>query len=211
LKNLQDDQAFFSVDEFGPVSIKSTKGRRLVGPGVLPTVPQWQKSRGRLIITAALELGTNQVTHFYSDAKNTDQMILMIERLRRIYLQKHKIFISWDAASWHISKALNEKVQFLNEWTEHDAAPAIELVPLPSKAQFLNVIESVFSGLSRAVLHNSDFPDTDTAKQMIDEYFENRNVYYKEHPSKAGKTIWGEERCTPVFDETKNYKDPRYR
>jgi hypothetical protein len=35
--------------------------------------------------------------------------------------------------------------------------PHVKLVPLPSCAQFLNVIESVFSGMAKAVIHNSDF------------------------------------------------------
>ena len=69
LSNLQPDEAFFSIDEYGPFAIKAKPGRTLSAPGVQPTVPQWQKSRGCLIMTAALELSGNQVTHFYS-AKN---------------------------------------------------------------------------------------------------------------------------------------------
>jgi hypothetical protein len=42
-------------------------------------VPQQQKSKGSLIITAALELSRNQVTHFYSDKKNTQEMIKMTD------------------------------------------------------------------------------------------------------------------------------------
>ena len=42
----------------------------LAGPGEVPSVPQFQKSKGSLIVTAALELSTNQVTHFYSKEKN---------------------------------------------------------------------------------------------------------------------------------------------
>jgi hypothetical protein len=35
--------------------------------------------------------------------------------------------------------------------------PTVETAPLPSGAQFLNVIESVFSGLARSIIHNSDY------------------------------------------------------
>jgi len=190
--------------------VRFVKGLRLVGPGEIPSVPQWQKSRGSLIITGALELKTNQITHFYSDNKNTQEIIAMIERLRRAYAGQKTLFISWDAASWHMSKALDAHVKFLNEWAEHDKAPIIELVPLPSKAQFLNVIESIFSGLARAVIHNSDFTDPDAAKHMIDEYFANRNDFYIRHPSRAANKIWGEERHPAVFNESHNHKDPRY-
>ena len=33
------------------------------------------KKKGTIIITASLELSTNQVTHFYSECKNTIEMI----------------------------------------------------------------------------------------------------------------------------------------
>src|ERR1019366_2717712 len=111
--------------------------------------------RHTIIITGALELRTNQITHFYSERKNTDEMIKMVNILRRQYGSKKKIYISWDAAGWHISKALGKHVEFLNGWAEHERAPIIELAPLPSRAQFLNVIDSVFSGMSRAIIHNS--------------------------------------------------------
>lgn len=61
-------------------------GKVLVPPGTQPSVPQWQKSKGCLILTAALELSSNQVTHFYSKAKNTTEMIgmteILIEKIR---------------------------------------------------------------------------------------------------------------------------------
>jgi hypothetical protein len=69
LRELQDSEGFFSLDEFGPFSIRAQGGRVLVPPGEVPTVPQYQKSKGSLIMTAALELSQNQTTHFYSPRK----------------------------------------------------------------------------------------------------------------------------------------------
>ena len=85
LANLTSDQAFFSIDEYGPFAIKQKPGRKLVKPGVVYVVPQWQKSKGWMIITAALELSRNQVTHFYSRNKNTEEMIQMADLLRSQY------------------------------------------------------------------------------------------------------------------------------
>ena len=50
-------------------------GRKLSAPGEYPSIPQYQKPKGYLIATAALELSTNQITHFYSKTKNTAEMI----------------------------------------------------------------------------------------------------------------------------------------
>jgi hypothetical protein len=69
LQRLGPNDRFFSIDEFGPFSVKQIAGKRLVPPGEYPTVPQWQKSKGSLIVTAALELSTNQISHFYSRKK----------------------------------------------------------------------------------------------------------------------------------------------
>jgi len=39
-------------------------------------------------------------------------------------------------------------------------------VPLPAGAQFLNVIESVFSGMARAIIHNSDYESLKHARPL---------------------------------------------
>jgi hypothetical protein len=78
LSGLGDDECFFSIDEYGPFTIRLMSGKRLCGPDEIPSVPQWQKGRGTVIITGALELRTNQITHFYSERKNTGEMIKMI-------------------------------------------------------------------------------------------------------------------------------------
>ena len=102
LSRLGPDEAFFSVDEFGPFAVKAKPGRVLAAPGEEPQVAQWQKSKGCLIITAALELSGNQVTHFYSTKKNTTEMIRMMNLLLDRYRDRPKLYLSWDAASWHI-------------------------------------------------------------------------------------------------------------
>jgi transposase len=104
LSSLKIDERFFSCDEFGPFAIKMIPGRKLVAPEEYPQVPQYQKSRGSLILTGALELSTNQITHFYSEKKNTDEMIRLLDVLLTEYKSITRIYISWDSASWHISK-----------------------------------------------------------------------------------------------------------
>ena len=213
LKNLTDKQKFFSVDEYGPFSIKIQGGRSLVKIGEIKSFPQIQKSKGRLICTAALELSKNQITHFYSLNKNTDEMIKLLNLLLQQYKKEEKIFFSWDAASWHASKKLYARIDEINsiEYRKINNTPIVELAPLPASAQFLNVIESVFSGMSKAIIHNSDYGSTDECMIAIDRYFEERNNFYLKYPKRAGKKIWGKEQNLPVFDESKNFKNPRWR
>ena len=207
LSDLRPDEAFFSIDEFGPFAVKTKPGLALAAPGEQRTVPQWQKSRGCLILTAALELSENQVHHFFSSKKNTTEMIRMMELLIDRYSDRRKIYLSWDAASWHISKQLQKRIELHNVAT---ANPVVETAPLPSGAQFLNVIESVFSGMARAIIHNSDYKTTDEAKAAINRYFEERNTHFKQSPRKAGNKIWRKEREPSSFSNANNCKDPRY-
>ena len=208
LSSLKNDERFFSIDEFGPFAIKAKPGRMLVEAGASPSVPQWQKSKGWLIATAALELSENQVTHFYSRAKNTKEMIKMVNLLIEKYLNTKKLYISWDAASWHMSKEL---ISFVDKRNASCLDPGIELVPLPASAQFLNVIESVFSGMSKAIIHSSDYQSVQHASDAIDRYFAERNKFFQKNPKRAGNKIWGKERVKSVFDSANNCKDPAYR
>ena len=186
-------------------------GRKLSGPDDRPVVPQWHKSRGSLILTAALDLSSNQVTHFYSDKKNTDEMIKMMDVLLIKYADRRKIYLSWDAASWHIARRLNQRLDAHNTEAATSAHPLVAAAPLPSGAQFLNVIESVFSGMSRAIIHNSDYSSLEEAKAAIDRHFEERNNHFQKYPERAGRKIWGKEREPATFSESSNCKDPRYR
>ncbi len=213
LSKLGPGEKFFSIDEYGPFAIKSYGGRSLVSPGERKTIPQWQKSKGSLIITAALELSTNQVTHFYSEKKNTSEMIKLLNLLIKKFKDQDCIYFSWDAASWHASKKLQERVHEINStgFKEKTESPIVKLAPLPTCAQFLNVIESVFSGMARAIIHNSNYQSVDECKSSIDRYFVERNDYFKTNPKRAGDKIWGKERVKVAFDESNNCKDPAYR
>jgi hypothetical protein len=211
LSALSQDEAFFSIDEYGPFAVKKKGGVKRVAADQAYVVPQWQKSKGWMILTAALELSRNQVTHFYSRAKNTEEMVRMADLLRAQYRACRTIYLSWDAASWHISKKLLAHLEELNQEATQNGYPIVRAAPLPAGAQFLNVIESVFSGMARAIIHNSDYPSIEAAKDAIDRYFSDRNRHFSLHPKRAGQKIWGKERVPTEFLEGQNCKDPQYR
>ena len=211
LSQLADDEAFFSIDEFGPFAVKMRGGKSLQAPRELRMVPQWQVSKGSLIVIAALDLSKNQVLHFFSEEKNTREIVKLIELIRNRYKRYRRVYLSWDAAPWHSSTELLQKIEFLNGWAQYDRAPDIRILPLPSGAQFLNVIESIFSGMARAIIHNSDYASIEHAKGAIDRYFAERNQNFLKRPQRAGKAIWGHEPAPANFLLTNNCKDPKYR
>jgi hypothetical protein len=139
-------------------------------------------------------------------------MIKLLNLLLVKYSHASCIYFSWDAASWHASKRLYERVDEINspEFDAQQPCPIVKLAPLPACAQFLNVIESVFSGMAKAVIHNSDYQTVADCKAAIDRHFRERNQHYREHPKRAGDKIWGKELVVPKFDEANNCKDPRW-
>jgi len=208
LQQLGPRDKFFSVDEYGPKAVKKNNGVALAQKDSIRLVEKTDKSKGWFILTAALELSTNQVTHFYSLKKDTEEMIRLIHKLIKQYHDQDKLYICWDSAGWHISKKLLAEVVVLNSkaYRQKYGNPEIELAPLPTSAQFLNVIESVFSGLARSVIHNSNYATLEGCKQAIDEYFETRNRHYQENPKRAGNKIWGKEVVPSVFNDSNNCK-----
>jgi DDE superfamily endonuclease len=203
---LSEDEVLFSIDEFGPFHVRQIGGRTIVAPGKTPVVQQRQKSRGRIILTAAIELSSNQVTHFYSERKNSAEMIKMLRTLRRQYRHKKKIWISWDSASWHQSTEIDDFINKNNDgkW------PKMENLLLPAGGQYLNIIESIFSGMARAIIHNSNYASDAECRKAIDEYFAERNTNFKLKPKRAGDKIWRKEREPVVFSEGNDCKDPAY-
>jgi transposase len=212
LRRLGPNDRFFSVDEYGPFSVRQHGGRRRVRRGEYPTIPQYQSSKGRIIITAALELSRNQITHFYSGKKDTQEMIALLQRLLKEYTGYRRIYFSWDAASWHSSKRFLSEVRRINspQYRKLNNTPVVKLAPLPARAQFLNVIESVFSGMSRSIIQNSDYESVAAAKAAIDRYFRERNEHFLRNPKRAGNKIWGKELVKSKFSESNNCRDPRF-
>lgn len=134
-------------------------------------------------------------------------MIKLLHLLLENYKYDKKLFFSWDAASWHASKALYDEVTLVNSksYRFKNSTPEVILAPLPSRVQFLNVIESVFSGMARAIIHNSNYSYVSECKEAINKYLDTRN------PHRAGNKIWGDELVVPRFNPINNCKDPNCR
>jgi hypothetical protein len=113
-----------------------------------------------------------------------------MDLLRIQYRNCTTMYLSWDAASWHISQDLTMHVKQRNDEALAEGYPVVKTAPLPAGAQFLNVIESVFGGMARAILHNSDYCSVEAAKDAIDRYYAERNEYFRAHPKGAGHKIW---------------------
>jgi transposase len=191
LRNLEAGDLFFFVDELGPLRVKKYGGRAYVPRNETQTFPQSQADRGSITMAGALSATTNQVTWIYGSSKDSSAMIDLIEILFNQHPAASRLYLTWDAASWHSSSLLVEWLDGFNAETKRSGGgPVIELVPLPASAQFLDVIEAVFSGMKRAVIHHSDYRGPVEMKDAISLHFVERNTYFRENPRRAGQKIW---------------------
>ena len=110
------------------------------------------------------------------------------------------------------SKQLYERVEEINStgYRALHKSPYVELAPLPASAQFLDVIESVFIGMAKAIIHNSDYESVEVCKEAIDRYFVERNEYFRVNPRRAGRIIWGKEHTPSRLSDSNNCKSPKY-
>ena len=209
LGGLASDEKFFSIDEYGPVGIKLKGGRSFMKDSEpQKTILQIQKCRGFIICIAALELSKNQVSHFFALQKTAAEIIKLIDLLVSQYKEQRTLYLLWDDVSFHKAKVLKRHLVFLNSdaYRRANQSPAVVVVPLPTSATFLNVIESVFVGMARSTIRNSDYSGPEECKQAIDRYFKERNAHFLENPKQAGDKIWGKETVASCFSEINNSK-----
>ncbi len=191
LQNLRDGDAFFFIDEAGPYQVRKYGGKCLTLEKKPRVVPQFQKPKGRVMLIGALEALSNQMTWTWIENKGVETMRTFIKILHAKYISTSRLFLTWDALSSHRSKGVSKLIDQLNsEAKRTGTGPSIQIVPLPNNSQFLNVVESVFSGMKRAVIHNSDYQSTEEMKAAISRHFEERNVFFCDNPKRAGNKIW---------------------
>ena len=191
LRSLGATELLFFLDEWGPVHVKKRGGRAYSAENNIPRIPRHQVSRGTVALVAALSATTNQLTWTFVTSKDSRSMTGLLELLYNQYYEHSKLYVTWDAVSWHNSTTLTDWLDEFNQATRKlEAGPLIELVPLPTSAQFLNVIEGVLSGMTRAVINNSDYNSPDDMRVAISRHFTERNKHFRDNPRRAGKAIW---------------------
>jgi transposase len=208
LHSLTDDDLFFFVDELGPLLVKRRGGRSYMHKDEVPSCPRRQVAKGSVTLVGALSATTNQMTWVFGESKDTGSIIELMELLFNQYHGKSKIYVTWDAVSWHRSEGLAGWLDAFNETTRNTKrGPIIEVAPLPTSSQFLNVIEGVFSGMMRAIVNNSDYQSDEEMKVAMSRHLWERNLFFRENPKRVGKKIWE----IDFFLEEDNLRSGNYR
>lgn len=150
-----------SFDEKGKAAIKKYGGRKYVFRGYYH-IPYGQKVKGVCDLFAARNVKTGQIHYAFYDWKNSFIVIDFLEMLLKRYPGKD-IYIIWDGWSAHTSSYTKIFI---------DLNPRIKILPLPTRASWLNPIERDFSSIQRFVLNNSDFGSVRECMGAIGDYIE---------------------------------------
>lgn len=97
---------------------------------------------------------TGERHYTFYDWKNSFIVTQFLEKLLELYPDK-TIIIIWDGWSAHRSEHTQIFV---------DLHPRIKILPLPTRASWLNPVERDFSTIQRFLLNNSDFQ---TVKELM--------------------------------------------
>lgn len=92
----------------------------------------------------ALNIKTGQETAIKLNRQNSDNIIKFLKKLITVYWHK-KIFLIWDNASWHKSKAIRKFLSTTNQF---------ELFNFPPYSPELNPQEQVWKQLRQNITHN---------------------------------------------------------
>jgi len=110
-------------------------------------VPYGQKVKGLCDLFMARNVHTGKRHYDFYDWKNSFIVTQFLERLLSLYPGMN-IYIILDGWSAHRSEHTK---MFL------DLHPRIKILPLPTRASWLNHVERDFSSIQRFLLNNSDF------------------------------------------------------
>jgi len=143
---LPDNSVVLSFDEKGKTAIKVYGGQKYVFRGYYH-VPYGQKVKGICDLFMARNIHTGKRHYAFYDWKNSFIVTQFLEKLLSLY-PCMDIYIIWDGWSAHRSEHIK---MFL------DLYPRIKILPLPTRASWLNHVERDFSSIQRFLLNNSDF------------------------------------------------------
>lgn len=156
-----ENSVVLSFDEKGRTAVKVYGGRKYVFNGYYHT-PYGQKVKGLCDLFAARNLHTEEIHYCFYDWKNSFIVTEFLQMLLQIYPDK-TIYIIWDGWSAHRS---NYTQAFI------DLNPRIKILPLPTRASWLNPIERDFSSIQRFVLNNSNFQSVTETMTAISNHIE---------------------------------------
>ena len=171
-----DESWFVAQESSGIKNHQTGSSWSYIGrPETVPTSSS--KGKKTLPIYAGMSVKDRQIRYMFTERTNTDASIAYLGWRARDCRERgiRKLYIVWDNASFHLSKALKHWLERHNEKVKQEDGTFIELVPMPNKSPWLNLIEVVFRWLKRRTLFCRIHETLEELRQVIEACIDDRN------------------------------------
>jgi len=135
------------------------------------------KGKKTLPLYAGMSVKDRQIRYMFTHKTNTDASIQYLQ-WRAVQCWERgirQLYVVWDNATFHLSKALRSWLEEHNDKVRRDGGTSIQLVPMPNKSPWLNLIEVEFRWLKRRALFCRIHETTDVLRQVLEACIAERN------------------------------------
>lgn len=154
------------LDEFGPIEVRPTLGSNWRPIGKPDRVPAtYTRNHGVRHFLAAYNVHGDKLYGLYKRRKRSREFLQLLERVRKQYPLKIKLYLVMDNFSTH-------KTNEVDEWLENNNA---ERILTATNASWMNRIECHFTPLSKFAIKNSNPENHSEIRQSIQKYVGWRN------------------------------------
>jgi transposase len=161
------DGVVICFDEHGPISPIPHSGRGWARAGRPPRIPaNYRKNKGVRFFFGAYDVEKDQLNGLWYANKTGADVLHFCRWLRCRYKDKGRIYLIMDNLKAHFTEDIRN-------WAKDND---VGLVPIPTYASWLNLIEAEFRHINEFVISNSDYHGHEEIERACSAYLRRRNV-----------------------------------
>jgi transposase len=167
------DGVVVCFDEHGPITPTPHAGwgwARIHRPPRIPA--NYRKNKGVRFFFGAYDVPKDQLTGRWYAHKTAARVLAFLRFIRRRYHDRGRIYVVLDNLSAHFTADIRS-------WAKDND---LELVPIPTYASWLNLIEAEFRQITEFVISNSDYQSHEEIQLACSAYLKRRNADARRDP-----------------------------
>jgi len=164
------DTVVVSYDEKPGIQAMGNKAPDLMPvPGYYPTLSRDYEyvRHGTLSLLAGIDLLTGEIHHKIFDRHRSEEFIEFLKYMDSVYPEGIKIIIICDNLKVHTSKKTQKYLASVPQ--------RFQFIFTPKHASWLNIIESLFSKMTRSLLRGIQVSSKEELRQRIGQYYDDLN------------------------------------
>lgn len=160
------DGVVVCFDEHGPITPTPHPGWGWTPAHRPPRIPaNYRKNNGVRFFFGAYDVAKDQLTGLWFERKTAANVLRFLRFVRRRYHDRGRLYVVLDNLSAHFTEEIRS-------WAKDND---VELVPIPTYASWLNLIEAEFRQITEFVISNSDYRSHDDIQLACSAYLRRRN------------------------------------